>query len=87
MMHAPIEIRVTRDAKLEMDYEGASSWGYSSNCTPSAMQGAWVQLTQTLIPNDKVNDGAYLGLNTNFPPGRGRTTPTRRPRPGSHGRS
>jgi N-methylhydantoinase B len=71
MMHAPVEIRVTRDAKLEMDYEGASSWGYhSSNCTPSAMQGAvWVQLTQTLIPNDKVNDGAYFGLNTNFPPG------------------
>jgi N-methylhydantoinase B/acetone carboxylase alpha subunit len=71
IMHAPVEIRVTRDAKLEYDYEGASSWGYhSSNCTPSAMQGAvWVQLTQTLIPNDKVNDGAYLGLRTNFPPG------------------
>ena len=34
------------------------------------MQGAlWVQLTQTLICNDKVNDGAYLGLRTNFPPG------------------
>ena len=34
--------------------------------------GCGVQLTQTLIPNDKVNDGAYLGLNTNFRPGRGR---------------
>ena len=34
------------------------------------MQGAlWVQLTQTLICNDKVNDGAYLGLRSNFPPG------------------
>ena len=34
------------------------------------MQGAlWVQLTQTLICNDKVNDGAYLGLRPNFPPG------------------
>ena len=34
------------------------------------MQGAlWVQLTQTLICNDKVNDGAYFGLRTNFPPG------------------
>ena len=71
MMHAPIELRVTRDAQVELDYEGSSSWGFhSSNCTPSAMQGAvWVQLTQTLIPNDKVNDGAYLGLRTNFPPG------------------
>jgi N-methylhydantoinase B len=71
MMHAPIELRVTREAQIELDYEGSSSWGFhSSNCTPSAMQGAvWVQLTQTLIPNDKVNDGAYLGLRTNFPPG------------------
>jgi N-methylhydantoinase B len=71
MMHAPVELRITRDGMLEIDYEGASSWGHhSANCTPSSMQGAvWVQLTQTLICNDKVNDGAYLGLRTNFPPG------------------
>jgi N-methylhydantoinase B len=71
MMHAPVELRITRDGVMELDYEGASSWGYhSANCTPSSMQGAlWVQLSQTLICNDKVNDGAYLGLRTNFPPG------------------
>ncbi len=71
MMHAPVELRVTPEATLELDYEGASSWGYhSANCTPSAMQGAlWVLLTQTLICNDKINDGAYFGLHTNFPPG------------------
>jgi N-methylhydantoinase B len=71
MMHAPVELRITRDGVMELDYDGASSWGYhSANCTPSSMQGAlWVQLTQTLICNDKVNDGAYLGLRTNFPPG------------------
>jgi N-methylhydantoinase B len=71
MMHAPVEVRVTRDATLELDYDGASSWGHhSGNCTPSAMQGAlWVLLTQTLICNDKINDGAYFGLRTNFPPG------------------
>jgi len=71
LMHAPVELRITRDGVLELDYDGASSWGYhSANCTPSSMQGAvWVQLTQTLICNDKVNDGAYLGLRTNFPPG------------------
>lgn len=71
MMHAPVELRVAADATLELDYEGASSWGYhSANCTPSAMQGAlWVLLTQTLICNDKINDGAYFGLRTNFPPG------------------
>jgi N-methylhydantoinase B/acetone carboxylase alpha subunit len=71
MMHAPVEVRITRDATLELDYDGASSWGHhSGNCTPSAMQGAlWVLLTQTLICNDKINDGAYYGLRTNFPAG------------------
>jgi len=71
LMHAPVELRVTRDGLMELDYEGASSWGYhSANCTPSSMQGAlWVQLTQMLICNDKINDGAYLGLRFNFPPG------------------
>jgi N-methylhydantoinase B len=71
MMHAPVEVRITRDGAIELDYEGSSAWGYhSANCTPSSMQGAlWVQLTQTLICNDKVNDGAYLGLRPNFPPG------------------
>lgn len=71
MMHAPVEVRVTRDATLELDYDGASAWGHhSGNCTPSAMQGAlWVLLTQTLICNDKINDGAYYGLRTNFPAG------------------
>ena len=71
LMHAPVELRVTADARLELDLEGASSWGYhSANCTPSAMQGGlWVLLTQTLLANDKINDGAYYGLRTNFPPG------------------
>ena len=71
LMHAPLELRITREGMLELDYDGASAWGHHScNCTPSAMQGAiWVQLTQLLICNDKVNDGAYLALRSNFPPG------------------
>jgi N-methylhydantoinase B len=71
IMHGPLEVRITREGMLELDYEGSSSWGHHSlNCTPSAMQGAlWVQMTQTLICNDKVNDGAYLGLRCNFPLG------------------
>ncbi len=71
VMHAPLELRITREGLLELDYEGASAWGYhSANCAPSAMQGAiWVQLTQLLICNDKVNDGAYFGLRSNFPQG------------------
>lgn len=71
LMHAPVEVRITPEARLELDLEGASSWGYhSANCTPSAMQGGmWVLLTQTVLANDKINDGAYFALNTNFPPG------------------
>jgi N-methylhydantoinase B/acetone carboxylase alpha subunit len=71
MMHAPVELTVTRDAKVDLSLEGASSWGYhSANCTTSAMQGGlWVLLTQTLLANDKINDGAYYALSTNFPPG------------------
>lgn len=71
MMHAPVEVRVTADARLELDLEGASAWGYhSANCTTAAMQGGlWVLLTQTLLANDKINDGAYYTISTNFPPG------------------
>jgi len=71
MMHAPVEVRVTPDARLELDLEGASAWGYhSANCTTAAMQGGlWVLLTQTLLANDKINDGAYYTISTNFPPG------------------
>jgi N-methylhydantoinase B len=71
LMHSPFEVRITRDGTFELDYDGCSAWGHHSmNCTPSGMQGAiWVQFTQTLICNDKVNDGAYYGIRTNFPEG------------------
>ena len=71
MMHSPFEVRIGGDGVYELDFDGSSSWGYHSmNCTPSAMQGAiWVQFTQTLMCNDKVNDGAYLAIETNFPEG------------------
>jgi acetone carboxylase, alpha subunit len=71
MMHSPFEVRIGGDGVYELDLDGSSSWGYHSmNCTPSAMQGAiWVQFTQTLICSDKVNDGAYFAVKTNFPEG------------------
>jgi N-methylhydantoinase B/oxoprolinase/acetone carboxylase alpha subunit/acetone carboxylase gamma subunit len=71
MMHAALEVRIDDDGDFALDFDGTSAWGrHSMNCTPSAMQGAiWVQFTQTLICNDKVNDGAYLALETNFPEG------------------
>ncbi len=71
MMHAPLEIRVGADASFELDLEGANKWGYHSfNCTPSGLQGGlWVGITQVLVPNDKVNDGAYLATKFNTPYG------------------
>ncbi|NQU08582.1 MAG: hydantoinase B/oxoprolinase family protein [Candidatus Abyssubacteria bacterium] len=71
LMHAPTEITISSGGEFQLSMDGASPWGYhSSNCTPSAMQGAlWVLLSQTVIPNDKINDGAYLATRSFFPPG------------------
>ena len=71
LMHGPLEITIHGDGTFELSFEGADAWGWHSmNCTPSAMQGAiWVLLSQTVIPNDKVNDGAYLATRNNFPLG------------------
>ena len=71
LMHGSFEVRIGGDGDYALDLDGTSAWGWHSmNCTPSGMQGAiWVQFTQTLICNDKVNDGAYLALETNFPEG------------------
>ena len=71
LMHSPFEVRIGGDGTYVLDMDGTSAWGHHSlNCTPSGMQGAiWVQFTQTLVCNDKVNDGAYLALETNFPEG------------------
>jgi N-methylhydantoinase B/oxoprolinase/acetone carboxylase alpha subunit len=71
MMHAPITVSIGEDGEFNMSFEGANKWGYHSfNCAPSPMQGAlWVQLTQSLIPNDKINDGAYLATSLKLPYG------------------
>ena len=71
LMHAPFEVRIGGDGDYALDLDGSSAWGWHSmNCTPSGMQGAiWVMFTQTLICDDKVNDGAYYAVETNFPEG------------------
>lgn len=71
LMHAPTAITIGSGGEFEFSMDGAGPWGYHSfNCTPSAMQGAlWVLLSQTVVPNDKVNDGAYLATKSFFPPG------------------
>ena len=69
LMHAPMEVRVGAEGQFEVSFDGASKWGmHSFNAPPSAMQGAlWVLLTQTLVPNDKVNDGAYFATKLDLP--------------------
>lgn len=71
MNHAPLELTIGADGEYVLSFEGANKWGYHSfNCAPSPMQGAlWVLLTQTLISNDKVNDGAYLATKCILPYG------------------
>jgi N-methylhydantoinase B/acetone carboxylase alpha subunit len=71
MMHAPLNVEIGSDRSFELDFDGANAQGkHVFNCTPSALQGAiWVLLTQTIIPNSKINDGAYYATDTNAPEG------------------
>jgi N-methylhydantoinase B/acetone carboxylase alpha subunit len=71
LMHAPMRLTVGATGRLDVDFEGAGKWGlHSFNCTPSAMAGAlWVALTQTIMPNDKVNDGAHFATGLHCPVG------------------
>ena len=71
LMNAPFELKIGADGSFNLNFEGASGWGWHNfNCSPTAMQGAtWVLLTQTVVPNDKINDGAYLATSINLPPG------------------
>ncbi len=67
----PLEIIVREDGSIYLSFDGASKWGHNvANCMKGAMEGGqWVLLTQILIYRDKVNDGAYLAVETNYPPG------------------
>jgi N-methylhydantoinase B/acetone carboxylase alpha subunit len=61
IMHGAYEAVVDRDGRWTTDLRGSSAWGWHSfNATPAAQQGMqWILFTQTLICNDKINDGAY----------------------------
>ncbi|MEX2722489.1 MAG: hydantoinase B/oxoprolinase family protein [Candidatus Freyarchaeota archaeon] len=67
----PIEIIVKEDGSLSLSFDGASGPGANPmNCDKGAMEGGqWVLLTQVLIYGDKVNDGAYLAVETDYPLG------------------
>lgn len=71
LMHTPMEIVVTAEGRIEVSLEGASAWGWHCfNASPTALQGAmWVLLSQTILPNDKLNDGPYWSMRIAIPPG------------------
>ena len=78
----------TRDGRLTTDLRGCSAWGWHSfNATPAAQQGMqWILFTQTLICNDKINDGAYYATELKLTRGQlGRTSATPPARPRSPG--
>ncbi|MFW9851145.1 MAG: hydantoinase B/oxoprolinase family protein, partial [Candidatus Thorarchaeota archaeon] len=69
--HHPMEIIVKADGSFSLSFDGASGNVYNStNCGKGAMEGGqWVLLTQILIYGDKVNDGAYLAVEKDYPLG------------------
>lgn len=71
LMHAPMTITIGAGGEFHMSMEGASGTVNAPfNASEGSMQGAlWVLITQTLIYDGKVNDGAYLAAKHHFPEG------------------
>lgn len=71
IMHSPVEMTIRRDATWKLDFEGASRWGWHSfNAHQVAFtSGLWVMMTQTLVPTQRINDGAYFGTEFRLPKG------------------
>lgn len=71
IIHGAYEAVVGDDGHWTTDLRGSSAWGWHSfNATPSAQQGMqWILFTQTLICNDKINDGAYYATDLHLTPG------------------
>lgn len=67
----PMEMEISAEGKLALDFEGTNSWGYHSmNCTPAGMDGGlFVTLTQHMNFDGKVNDGAWMATEMNLPEG------------------
>jgi N-methylhydantoinase B/acetone carboxylase alpha subunit len=71
IMHGSYEAVVDKDGQWTTDLRGCSAWGWHSfNATSAAQQGMqWILFTQTLICNDKINDGAYYATDLKLTPG------------------
>lgn len=71
IMHAPCEINIKPNATWRLDFEGCSRWGWHTyNANPVAFtSGIWVMMTQTLVPTERINDGARYATEFRLPKG------------------
>ncbi len=62
IIHLPLEIEITPEAKIIFSYEGASRWGWHSfNMYPGALESAlWLSLIETLLYDGRVTSGGKL---------------------------
>lgn len=71
LYNIPIEMEITSEGKIRLDFDGTQPWGYHSmNCTPAGMDGCmFVTLTQHMNFEGLVNDGAWMATEINIPHG------------------
>lgn len=71
LYNMPVEMEITTEGKITLDFEGTQPWGYHSmNCTPAGMDGGmFVTLTQHMNFEGLVNDGAWLATELKLPKG------------------
>lgn len=71
IMHSPCEMTIRRDGSWRLDFEGASRWGWHTfNAHQVAFtSGIWVMMSQTLVPTQRINDGAYFATEFHLPKG------------------
>ena len=71
IMHSPCEMTIKSDGKWRLDFEGASRWGWHTfNAHQVAFtSGIWVMMCQTLVPTQRINDGAYFATEFRLPKG------------------
>jgi acetone carboxylase alpha subunit len=71
IMHSPCEMTIRPDGKWRLDFEGASRWGWHTfNAHQVAFtSGIWVMMSQTLVPTQRINDGAYYATEFRLPKG------------------
>ncbi|AOF81856.1 hydantoinase B/oxoprolinase family protein [Methyloversatilis sp. RAC08] len=71
IMHSPCKMTIKENGKWRLDFEGASRWGWHTfNAHQVAFtSGIWVMMCQTLVPTQRINDGAYYATEFHLPKG------------------